>query len=121
MYEIKPGDVRNLSKILRVAKLKNTFRWGYKYKEYVPAKKFFGITISKAIPPGYYEHLHFRNDPKLVIRSKAVYDGRFIRIWTDPAHVSSWNYGEDLEFSTTEGANKFYEACLQNSKCIFAE
>lgn len=120
MYEIEPGDSRNLDRILRVAKLKDHFRFDFKKMKARPAQYAFGfIPVRKARPEGYYARDGLSEIWRPVTRDEAIYDGKFIRIWSNPQTVEYWNYGHDIEFKSEEEANKFYDACMASTGCKY--
>ena len=123
MFYSHKGDEYNLDRVIRVSHLKNYLRFGYKeVTKEIPAKKwFFGlITVRKAIPPGFYVEDWLHDDLIPTTEEKAVYDGRFVRVWFDPERVTQWNYGQDMEFDTEAEALAFIEACRKTGNgCKF--
>lgn len=123
MFYSHKGDEYNLERVIRVSHLKDWLRFGYKQvTSEIPAKKwFFGlITVRKAISPGFYKEDWLNDDLIPTTEEKAVYDGRFVRVWFDPERVMQWNYGEDFKFQTEEEALSFIEAVRSaNSRCKF--
>lgn len=122
MYQFKESHY-NLSKILRIAPLKDELRFWYReLPNGRPEKRwFFNLFVwQKALAPGFYREPFLEDDYEPVTREQAVYDGRYVRVWYDPDNVRAWNMGDDLKFDTEEEANAFIEAAKKAaSGCNF--